>query len=114
MCAIQAVRCIVVAELRLSRLFGHRKAEAESKRVRIQHAIFPDVLAEQAKHRRGAMSWQRALAVTLLVARPRVKMPPRKIGAERCESGRIDMLGKHASQQWDRGFESHPLRQLKT
>ena len=30
--------------------------------------------------------------------------------AERCESGRIDMLGKHASQQWDRGFESHPLR----
>jgi hypothetical protein len=36
-----------------------------------------------------------------------------KIGAERCESGRIDMLGKHASQQWDRGFESHPLRHTK-
>ena len=36
-----------------------------------------------------------------------------KIGAERCESGRIDMLGKHASQQWDRGFESHPLRHKK-
>ena len=35
-----------------------------------------------------------------------------KIGAERCESGRIDMLGKHASQQWDRGFESHPLRHV--
>ena len=30
--------------------------------------------------------------------------------AERCESGRIDMLGKHASRQRDRGFESHPLR----
>ena len=37
-----------------------------------------------------------------------------KIVAERCESGRIDMLGKHASQQWDRGFESHPLRHMKT
>jgi hypothetical protein len=36
-----------------------------------------------------------------------------KIDAERCESGRIDMLGKHASQQWDRGFESHPLRQAR-
>jgi hypothetical protein len=23
------------------------------------------------------------------------------------------MLGKHASQQWDRGFESHPLRHKK-
>ena len=34
-----------------------------------------------------------------------------KSSVERCESGRIDMLGKHASQQWDRGFESHPLRQ---
>ena len=41
-------------------------------------------------------------------------MPPSEcdIGAERCESGRIDMLGKHASGQLDRGFESHPLRQL--
>src|SRR6476660_1567028 len=37
-----------------------------------------------------------------------------KIGVERCESGRIDMLGNHASQQWDRGFESHPLRHMKT
>jgi hypothetical protein len=36
-----------------------------------------------------------------------------KISVERCESGRIDMLGKHASQQWDRGFESHPLRHKK-
>src|SRR5512134_3825987 len=33
--------------------------------------------------------------------------------AERCESGRIDMLGKHASRQRDRGFESHPLRQTE-
>ena len=33
--------------------------------------------------------------------------------AERCESGRIDMLGKHASRQRDRGFESHPLRHPK-
>ena len=32
------------------------------------------------------------------------------LDAERCESGRIDMLGKHASRQRDRGFESHPLR----
>ena len=56
------------------------------------------------------MPWRLALAVTLPVIRPRVKMPPCKIGVERCESGRIDMLGKHASQQWDRGFESHPLR----
>ena len=32
------------------------------------------------------------------------------LNAERCESGRIDMLGKHASRQRDRGFESHPLR----
>ena len=39
-------------------------------------------------------------------------MPPSKCApvAERCESGRIDMLGKHASGQLDRGFESHPLR----
>ena len=53
------------------------------------------------------------LALTLPVIRPHVKMPPRRIGAERCESGRIDMLGKHASQQWDRGFESHPLRHIQ-
>ena len=33
-----------------------------------------------------------------------------KSSVERCESGRIDMLGQHASQHWDRGFESHPLR----
>lgn len=56
------------------------------------------------------MPGRRARTVILLVIRPRVKMPPCKIGVERCESGRIDMLGKHASQQWDRGFESHPLR----
>ena len=30
---------------------------------------------------------------------------------ERCESGRIDVLGKHASWKRDRGFKSHPLRQ---
>ena len=36
--------------------------------------------------------------------------PASRMGAERCESGRIDMLGKHASRQRDRGFESHPLR----
>ena len=59
------------------------------------------------------MPWRLALAVTLPVISPHVKMPPCKIGVERCESGRIDMLGKHASQQWDRGFESHPLRQMK-
>ena len=40
-----------------------------------------------------------------------VKMPSLVLlDAERCESGRIDMLGKHASWQRDRGFESHPLR----
>ena len=57
------------------------------------------------------MTWRFALVVTLPLTRPRAKMPLRKTGAERCESGRIDMLGKHASQQWDRGFKSHPLRQ---
>ncbi len=33
-----------------------------------------------------------------------------KFPVERCESGRIDVLGKHASRQRDRGFKSHPLR----
>ncbi len=42
-----------------------------------------------------------------------VKIRRSKIIAERCESGRIDMLGKHASWQRDRGFESHPLRQTE-
>jgi hypothetical protein len=41
-----------------------------------------------------------------------VKIRSSKSAAERCESGRIDMLGKHASGQLDRGFESHPLRQI--
>ncbi|SPP64042.1 hypothetical protein NITLEN_11128 [Nitrospira lenta] len=45
---------------------------------------------------------------------PQCYNPASRMGAERCESGRIDMLGKHASQQWDRGFESHPLRHTTT
>jgi hypothetical protein len=48
---------------------------------------------------------------TLPVENTRAKMPAfTLLDAERCESGRIDMLGKHASRQRDRGFESHPLR----
>ena len=49
---------------------------------------------------------KRALPLTEAHAKIRPSML-----AERCESGRIDMLGKHASRQRDRGFESHPLRQ---
>ena len=49
--------------------------------------------------------------VALLLLDTHVKMPTfALLDAERCESGRIDMLGKHASRQRDRGFESHPLR----
>src|SRR6476620_2644928 len=46
-------------------------------------------------------------ALPLMEAHARIR---RSMFAERCESGRIDMLGKHASRQRDRGFESHPLR----
>jgi hypothetical protein len=49
--------------------------------------------------------------LTLPLMGAHVKIRHSKIVAERCESGRIDMLGKHASWQRDRGFESHPLRQ---
>ncbi len=52
-----------------------------------------------------------AALVALLLLDTHVKMPTfTLLDAERCESGRIDMLGKHASRQRDRGFESHPLR----
>ena len=52
-----------------------------------------------------------AALVALLLLDTHVKMPTfALLDAERCESGRIDMLGKHASRQRDRGFESHPLR----
>ena len=46
-------------------------------------------------------------ALPLMGAHAKIRSSPL---AERCESGRIDMLGKHASRQRDRGFESHPLR----
>ena len=50
-------------------------------------------------------------SVVLLLLDTHAKMPSfALLDAERCESGRIDMLGKHASRQRDRGFESHPLR----
>ncbi len=49
--------------------------------------------------------------IALLLLDTHAKMPTfTLLDAERCESGRIDMLGKHASRQRDRGFESHPLR----
>ncbi len=52
-----------------------------------------------------------APSVALLLFYTHAKMPTfALLDAERCESGRIDMLGKHASRQRDRGFESHPLR----
>ena len=52
-----------------------------------------------------------AALVALLLLDTHVKMPTfALLDAERGESGRIDMLGKHASRQRDRGFESHPLR----
>jgi hypothetical protein len=52
-----------------------------------------------------------APSVALLLLNTHAKMPAfALLDAERCESGRIDMLGKHASRQRDRGFESHPLR----
>ncbi len=52
-----------------------------------------------------------AASVALLLLDTHAKMPIfALLDAERCESGRIDMLGKHASRQRDRGFESHPLR----
>ena len=51
--------------------------------------------------------------LTLPLTKTHVKMPLFAFpDAERCESGRIDMLGKHASRQRDRGFESHPLRHI--
>ena len=54
-----------------------------------------------------------AALVALLLLDTHVKMPTfALLDAERCESGRIDMLGKHASRQRDRGFESHPLRHI--
>ncbi len=59
---------------------------------------------------RKASEERQMLTLPLENARAKITFP--KI-AERCESGRIDMLGKHASRQRDRGFESHPLRQAK-
>ena len=56
-----------------------------------------------------------APSVALLLFYTHAKMPTfALLDAERCESGRIDMLGKHASRQRDRGFESHPLRHTRT
>jgi hypothetical protein len=60
----------------------------------------------------GAMTGcllRRGLTLPLTYLRDKMRPLNRPI-AERCESGRIDMLGKHASRQRDRGFESHPLR----
>jgi hypothetical protein len=59
----------------------------------------------------GAFCGKSTGSLALLAMHTHAKMPFFVLlDVERCESGRIDMLGKHASRQRDRGFESHPLR----
>ncbi len=68
-------------------------------------------MSRDAADYNGAFCGKSTEPFALLAIRTHAKMPLFiLLDAERCESGRIDMLGKHASRQRDRGFESHPLR----